>query len=49
MKLKPIEVSERLYVRVARRIAELISRGEVKPGEKLPSERDLADMLKVSR
>ena len=49
LKLQPIDTQERLYVRVARRIAELISSGEVKPGEKLPSERDLAEMLKVSR
>ena len=49
MKLTPIEVSERLYVRVARRIADLVARGEVQPGDKLPSERDLAEMLKVSR
>lgn len=49
MKLEPIEVTERLYVRVAKRIAQLIERGEVEPGQKLPSERDLADMLKVSR
>lgn len=49
LKLQPIDTRERLYVRVARRIAELISSGEVKPGEKLPSERDLAEMLQVSR
>ena len=49
LKLQPIDTQERLYVRVARRIAELIASGEVKPGEKLPSERDLAEMLKVSR
>lgn len=49
MKLEPIEVTQRLYVRVARRIAELVTSGQVKAGEKLPSERDLADMLKVSR
>lgn len=46
---KPIEGSERLYVRVARRIAERISSGEIKPGQRLPSERELADMLQVSR
>ena len=49
VKLKPIETKERLYVRVARRIADLVSSGEVSPGDKLPSERDLAEMLKVSR
>ena len=49
VKLEPIETKERLYVRVARRIADLVSSGEVGPGDKLPSERDLAEMLKVSR
>ncbi len=49
VKLKPIDAQDRLYVRVARRISELITSGEVRPGDKLPSERDLAEMLKVSR
>ena len=49
MKLAPIEGQPRLYVRVARRIAELVANGEVKPGEKLPAERRLAEMLQVSR
>lgn len=49
VKLEPIETNERLYVRVARRISDFIQKGDVKPGDKLPSERDLADMLKVSR
>jgi len=48
-KFEPIETTERLYVRVARRISKLIESGNVKPGDKLPSERDLADMLNVSR
>jgi len=47
--LQPIPSSQRLYVRVAERIADLINEGQVKPGDKLPSERDLAEMLKVSR
>ncbi|MDE0273809.1 MAG: FadR/GntR family transcriptional regulator, partial [Gammaproteobacteria bacterium] len=49
MKLAPIESQQRLYVRVAQRIAELVANGEVKPGEKLPAERRLAEMLQVSR
>ena len=49
VKLEPIESQERLYVRVARRIAGLVSSGEVITGDKLPSERDLAAMLQVSR
>ncbi len=49
VKFEPIESTERLYVKVARRIENLVASGEVQPGQKLPSERDLADMLKVSR
>ena len=49
MKLAPIESPRRLYVRVARRIADLVANGEVQPGEKLPAERRLAEMLQVSR
>ena len=42
VKLEPIETQDRLYVRVARRIENLVSSGEVSAGDKLPSERDLA-------
>ena len=42
MKLAPVGMSERLYVRVARRIAELVTSEGVKAGEKLPSERESA-------
>ena len=49
VKFEPIETVERLYVRVARRVADMVSSGQLAPGEKLPSERDLADLLKVSR
>ena len=47
----PIQAVEpqRLYRRIAEQIARLIKRGEYKPGERLPPERDLATMLKVSR
>jgi DNA-binding FadR family transcriptional regulator len=47
----PIQAVEpqRLYRRIAEQIARLIKRGEYKPGERLPPERDLAAMLKVSR
>lgn len=41
--------SQRLYRRIAEEIARLIKRGEYKPGDRLPPERDLATMLKVSR
>lgn len=49
LQFEPIKSSERLYVKVARRIADLVASKQVEPGEKLPSERDLADMLQVSR
>ena len=42
-------MSERLFVRVARRIAELVTDEQVKAGEKLPSERESTEMLQVSR
>ena len=47
----PIQAVEpqRLYRRIAEQIARLIKRGEYKPGDRLPPERDLATMLKVSR
>ena len=49
VKLDPIESNERLYVRVARKISDLVNTGQVKPGDRLQSERDLAEMLNVSR
>jgi len=47
----PIQAVEpqRLYRRIAEQITRLIKRGEYKPGARLPPERDLATMLKVSR
>ena len=48
-KLEAIDTGERIYVKVARRISELIDNGEFSSGHKLPSERDLAEMLGVSR
>lgn len=47
----PIQAVEpqRLYRRIAEQIARLIKRGEYKPGARLPPERDLARLLKVSR
>ncbi|MBV32541.1 MAG: GntR family transcriptional regulator, partial [Porticoccaceae bacterium] len=37
------------YMRAATRIAEFISKGNLKPGDKLPPERNLAKILNVSR
>ncbi len=38
-----------IYLRVARRIENAIQRGVIKPGEALPSERDIASMADISR
>ncbi len=38
-----------IYLRFARRIEEAIQRGVIKPGEALPSERDIAAMAGISR
>ncbi len=48
MPIKAVE-PQRLYRRIADQIARLIRRGEYKPGERLPPERDLARQLEVSR
>ncbi|MEM9577372.1 MAG: FCD domain-containing protein [Pseudomonadota bacterium] len=48
MPFRPIE-SEKLSVAVVRQIEDLILRGILRPGERLPAERDLAERLKVSR
>jgi DNA-binding FadR family transcriptional regulator len=47
----PIQALEprRLYRQIADQIAALIKRGEYKPGQRLPPERDLAQQLGVSR
>ncbi len=41
--------SSRLYRQIADQLAELIRTGEFKPGDRLPSERDLSQQLGVSR
>ena len=41
--------TQRLYEQVARQVTDLVARGEFKPGDRLPPERDLAKMLGVSR
>ena len=46
--LKPIR-PERLYIQIVKQIIDLVNRGEFKKGMKLPSERNLAKRLKVSR
>ncbi len=48
MPFRPID-SEKLSVAVVRQIEELILRGILRPGERLPAERELAERLNVSR
>ena len=48
MSIKPI-AAPRLYQRIAEAIAGLIEAGEFEAGDRLPSERDLAQELDVSR
>lgn len=48
MKLKPVQ-QKRVYQDIIEQIKASIESGELKPGEKLPSERELANMLSVSR
>ncbi len=48
MPFRPVE-SEKLSAAVVRQIEELILRGILQPGQRLPAERELADRLRVSR
>ncbi len=48
MKLRPVK-TRRIYEEVAEQIRMLVSEGQLKPGDRLPSERDLAERLQVSR
>lgn len=41
--------SQRLYRQIADQLSELVRRGEFKPGDRLPSERDLSQQFNVSR
>ena len=41
--------SDRLYVKVADQLTNLVREGKIKPGQKFPAERDLAEKLGVSR
>jgi GntR family transcriptional regulator, transcriptional repressor for pyruvate dehydrogenase complex len=46
--LKPV-ISTRLYVQIARQIADAVQQEHLSPGDKLPAERLLAEQLGVSR
>ncbi|RST77421.1 FadR family transcriptional regulator [Siminovitchia acidinfaciens] len=48
MNLKPIQ-KKRVYQEIIEQIQILIKKGDLKPGDKLPSERELAHSLSVSR
>ncbi|RDV29150.1 FadR family transcriptional regulator [Alteromonas aestuariivivens] len=48
MELEAIK-TQRLYVKVAEQISNLVKSGELSSGQRLPSERDLAEKLGVSR
>lgn len=48
MELKPIK-TRKIYEEIVEQIRGLVTSGELKPGDRLPSERDLAERLQVSR
>lgn len=48
MELQAIKTN-RLYIKVADQLTKLIETGAIKPGERFPSERELAEKLGVSR
>lgn len=49
MELKPIQKRKRIYEHVIDQIKQAIETGRIRPGEKLPSERVLAEQLRVAR
>ncbi|MDD2619754.1 MAG: FadR/GntR family transcriptional regulator [Syntrophomonadaceae bacterium] len=48
MSFKPIK-TKKIYEEIMEQLKDMISSGELKPGERLPSERDMSDSLGVSR
>lgn len=48
MDLQPVK-TERLYIKVSEQLSKLVRTGAIKPGERFPAERDLAEQLGVSR
>jgi GntR family transcriptional repressor for pyruvate dehydrogenase complex len=48
VELKPIK-TRKIYEEIVEQIRNLVTRGELKPGDRLPPERDLVERLKVSR
>lgn len=49
MELTPVNKKEKLYVTIAKQLNQAIENGIYKPGDKLPTERELANKLEVSR
>lgn len=47
MELQPIK-TRKIYEEIVEQIRKLVASGELKPGDRLPSERDLAEHLQVS-
>lgn len=41
--------TQRLYIKVSEQLSKLVRDGKIKPGERFPAERDLAEQLGVSR
>lgn len=48
MAFLPIK-TKKIYEEIVEQLKDMITRGELKPGEKLPAERDMAESLGVSR
>lgn len=48
MELQAVK-TDRLYIKVAEQLSKLVRDGIIKPGERFPAERDLAEKLGVSR
>lgn len=48
MKIRPVK-TKRIYEEIIEQIHMLVTEGKIKAGDRLPSERDLAEMLQVSR
>lgn len=49
LQLGPLEKAKKTYELVVREIEEEIFAGRLRPGDRLPGERELSDLLKVSR
>lgn len=41
--------TERIYQKIVDQIREMLNRGQLRPGDRLPSEREIAEQLQVSR